>query len=162
MAKRRVKRKLKIGNIFLAFSIVCLFVLVGIFIVKNSSSIFKRIDNKTKEKSKVSIIRKKEEQKEKVSSVSVIAVGDNLIHSSIYKDANIYLDIKYNKYINYYKDYTLNRRGVNWSSENKAYVVTIQINDKRIRIGQSKDLEIAIQMRKEAEIRKMNIESQPA
>ncbi len=88
MAKRRVKRRLKLGNIFLAFSIVCLFVLVGIFIVKNSSSIFKKIDNKTKEKSKVSIIRKKEEEKEKVSSVSVIAVGDNLIHSSVYKDAN--------------------------------------------------------------------------
>ena len=80
----------------------------------------------------------------------------------IYDNANVYLDRKYNKYMNYYKDYTLSRQGVYWSSENNAYVVTIRINDKRIRIGQSKDLETAIQMRKEAEIEKMNIEKQPA
>ena len=80
----------------------------------------------------------------------------------IYLDSDIYLDRKYNKYMNYYENYTLDRHGVNWSSRNKAYIVTIMVNNKRIRIGQSKELETAIQMRKEAEIKKMNIESQPA
>lgn len=79
----------------------------------------------------------------------------------IYKDSNIYLDRKYEKYINYYKDYVLDRHGVNWSFENKAYIVTIRINNEHIRVGQSKDLKTAIQMRKEAEIKKMNIENCP-
>jgi len=113
---------------------------------------------------KVITIRPKIHFDKRSKACSMYFYGDTVkdFLDYIYKDANIYLDRKYNKYINYYKDYTLNRHGVNWSSENKAYVVTIRINDKRIRIGQSKDLEIAIQMRKEAEIRKMNIESQPA
>lgn len=72
----------------------------------------------------------------------------------IYSDCVVYLDRKYNQYKDFYKDYKLNRHGVYWHSGNKAYVVTICINDKRIRIGQSKDLETAIQMRKEAEIEK--------
>lgn len=77
----------------------------------------------------------------------------------IYVDANTYLDRKYNKYKEYYNDYVLNRHGVYWHDRNKAYVVTIRINDEDIRIGQSKDLETAIQMRKEAEIKKMNTEN---
>ena len=36
------------------------------------------------------------------------------------------------------------------------------LNGKRIRVGQYKNLEDAINARKEAEITKMNIESQPA
>lgn len=77
----------------------------------------------------------------------------------IYADANLYLDRKYAKYIEYYKDYEPNRYGIYWSSRNKAYIVTISINSKRIRVGQSKDLETAIQMRKEVEIEKMNIKT---
>lgn len=81
----------------------------------------------------------------------------------LYKDSHIYLNRKYQTYINYYKNYDeLEKRGVYWNNENKAYIVTIRINGKRIRIGQYKDLEDAINARKEAEIRKMNIESQPA
>ena len=73
----------------------------------------------------------------------------------IYKDATIYLDRKYQKYIDFYKDYKeIQKRGVHWSKENKAYVVTITINGKRIRVGQSKNLQEAINMRKEAEIKK--------
>ena len=79
----------------------------------------------------------------------------------IYKDSNLYLDRKYDKYIDYYKNYVLNRHGVNWSNLNKAYIVTIRINNKHIRVGQSKDLETAIKMRKEAEIQKMNTENCP-
>lgn len=81
----------------------------------------------------------------------------------LYKDSNIYLDRKYQKYIDYYKDYKdIDKRGVYWHNGNKAYIVTIFINGKRIRVGQYKNLEDAINARKEAEITKMNIESQPA
>lgn len=77
----------------------------------------------------------------------------------LYKDSNIYLDRKYNKYIEYYNDYDeLEIHGVNWHKDNKAYVVTICINGVRIRVGQYKNLDDAIQARKEAEIRKMNEE----
>ena len=81
----------------------------------------------------------------------------------LYKDSNIYLDRKYKKYIDFYADYTdIEKRGVHWHKENKAYVVTICINGKRIRVGQYKTLEEAINARKEAEIKKINIELQPA
>lgn len=72
----------------------------------------------------------------------------------MYMNSNNYLLRKYQQYKDYYKDYVLSRHGVYWHSENKAYVVTIRMNDKRIRVGQSKDLLEAIQMRKEAEIEK--------
>ena len=83
MAKRRVKRKLKLGNIFLTFSLCVLLVLVGIYL---SKGIDLKSDKKVEtKKPKINI---KKEDEEKTSSVSVIAVGDNLIHSSVYKDAN--------------------------------------------------------------------------
>lgn len=81
----------------------------------------------------------------------------------LYKDATIYLDRKYEAYQSYYKDYDYNmsKRGVYWHKENKAYVVTIYINGKRERVGQYTNIEEAIQARKEAEIRKMEILSSP-
>ena len=80
----------------------------------------------------------------------------------IYENSEIHLDRKYNKYIEFYKNYCLdNYHGVNWSNRNKAYVVTIYMNGKRIRIGQSKDLNEAINMRKDAEYEKMNQNKQP-
>ena len=86
MAKRRVKRKLKLGNIFLAFSLCVLLGLVFIYLTGGVNlKDNKNIDNVKK---KVPKINKVIEQKEKVTSASVIAVGDNLIHSSVYKDAN--------------------------------------------------------------------------
>ena len=58
--------------------------MVGIYFVNG-----KKLDNNTIDdvKKKIPAIPKKED-KEIVTSVSVIAVGDNLIHSSVYKDAN--------------------------------------------------------------------------
>ncbi len=84
MVRRRVRRRLKLGNIFLTISLIVLFSLVGIYLSKN---------NIFKEKESNSVVEKKEkpakkEDKEVVNSVSVIAVGDNLIHSSVYKDAS--------------------------------------------------------------------------
>lgn len=81
----------------------------------------------------------------------------------LYKDSNIYLDRKYNKYKDFYKNYNdINKRGVYWSKTNKAYIVTICINGKRIRIGQFENIEDAINARKEAEIKKMNTTNKPA
>ena len=77
MKKRRVKRKLKVGRIFLVVLVSLLLIggaLFGIkYLLKN--------DNKP-------IIKPKEEEQEKIYTASVITAGDNLIHSSVYKDAN--------------------------------------------------------------------------
>jgi len=71
----------------------------------------------------------------------------------IYGDTDIYLDRKYQKYLEYFNDYNLiDTHGVYWSDENNAYIVTINIDGKKVRVGQYKDLEYAVQMRKEAEI----------
>lgn len=70
----------------------------------------------------------------------------------LYKDSGIYLDRKYRKYIEFYKDYKEPEHpGVYWSKQNNAYVATISINGKKIRLGQSKDLEVAMQLRAEGE-----------
>ena len=84
MAKRRVKRRLKLGNIFLTISFISFLVLVGVYFTNGN-----KLDEKTINdvKKKIPVVSKKED-KEVVNSVSVIAVGDNLIHSSVYKDAN--------------------------------------------------------------------------
>jgi hypothetical protein len=76
----------------------------------------------------------------------------------LYSDSEIYLDRKYQKYIDFYKDYDLEkpRRGVCYHKGNKAYVVTITINGKRIRIGQFKNIKDANEARIKAEIDKMN------
>ena len=84
MVKRRVKRRLKLGNIFLVISLICLCGLVCVYFVKGdvSSSV-----NKVSVK-KESSLNKKEKIEEKIYTVSFVGVGDNLIHSSVYKDAN--------------------------------------------------------------------------
>ena len=81
----------------------------------------------------------------------------------LYKDSHIYLDRKYQKYIDFYKDYDdeLSKRGVYYDKHNKAYIVSIYINGKKKRIGQYKNIDDAIQARKEAEIEKMNILNSP-
>ena len=76
----------------------------------------------------------------------------------LYKDSCIYLDRKYQAYIDFYKDHKpIDKYGVCYSKRNKAYISSIYINGTRIRIGQYKNLEDAINARKEAEIEKMNI-----
>ena len=86
MAKRIVKRKLKLGNIFIALSLCVLLGLVFIYLTNGVN--LKNNKNINAIKKKIPKINKVVEPKEKVTSVSVIAVGDNLIHSSVYKDAN--------------------------------------------------------------------------
>ena len=81
-----VKRKLKLGNIFIALSLCVLLGLVFIYLTNGVN--LKNNKNINAIKKKIPKINKVVEPKEKVTSVSVIAVGDNLIHSSVYKDAN--------------------------------------------------------------------------
>ena len=77
MSKKRIKRKLNIGNIFLAFCLIILLILLIIFLSNNKSTPAPIIKENIKKK-----------QTEENYKVSVITAGDNLIHSSIYKDAN--------------------------------------------------------------------------
>lgn len=99
------------------------------------------------------------------SASSVFFYGDTAkdFLDYIYDDCgDLCLDRKYDKYLDFYSNYQLGRHGVYWNERNNAYVVTICINGKRVRVGQNKDLHIAIEMRKSAEIEKMNIENMPA
>ena len=77
MKKRRVNRKLKVGRILLVV-LVSLIVIGGILF---GIKYLLKSDNKP-------ITKPKEEEKEKLYTASVITAGDNLIHSSVYKDAN--------------------------------------------------------------------------
>ena len=78
--RRKKKRKLKLGNIFIALSLVALFALV---IFYGGKQILKK-EVKTESNND----GKKEEVKEKVYTTSVITAGDNLIHSSLYNEAH--------------------------------------------------------------------------
>ena len=86
--KKRVKRKLKYGNIFLMLSLIVLFSLVGIYIkngnLTKANSSTPRVEQKKENKKET----KKEEEKEKEYKVTMITAGDNLIHSSLYYDAS--------------------------------------------------------------------------
>lgn len=78
MTKKRKRRKLKKGfKIFLVIFSITLISIIGYIIIKPNK------DNKTI--SKPNIINKNED---KHYEASLIAVGDYLIHSSVYKDAN--------------------------------------------------------------------------
>ena len=76
------KRKLKLGNIFIAISLVILFSLVGIYFFKKSTY-GEGENSKNLENSRENIV-----VEEKTYKASMVMVGDNLIHSSIYKDAS--------------------------------------------------------------------------
>lgn len=78
MTKKRKRRKLKKGfKIFLVIFSITLISMIGYIIIKPNK------DNKTI--SKPNILNKNED---KHYEASLIAVGDYLIHSSVYKDAN--------------------------------------------------------------------------
>ena len=81
--RRNRRRKLKLGNIFIAISLCILFCFVGIYLAKGNSTdeILKSDINKNKTEEKL-------EEKEEVYTATMITAGDNLIHSSLYKDAN--------------------------------------------------------------------------
>lgn len=80
----------------------------------------------------------------------------------LYKDSNIYLDRKYNQYVDFYNDYDekSNKYGVYYDKIHNVYVASIHINGKRI-TSRHKNIDDAIQARKEAEIEKMKIENSP-
>ncbi len=77
--RRRVKRKLKIGRVLILLFILLLIIFGTYFIVKGLSNKNSNIENNT---------NKQVDDEEKQYEVNLVMVGDNLIHSSIYKDAN--------------------------------------------------------------------------
>lgn len=82
--KNKKKRKLKLGNIFITLGLIVLFILVGIYLKKEFVS---QNTNELIDKDPPSI-EQEPEIKEENYQVSMVMVGDNLIHSSIYKDAS--------------------------------------------------------------------------
>ena len=80
--RRKKKRKLKLGNIFIAISLIILFSLVAIYLGKERNT------SSSKEKPKKETVVSQKEDEEKISKATMVMVGDNLIHSSIYKDAS--------------------------------------------------------------------------
>ena len=80
MVRKRKKRKLKIKNIIIAFIILITIIVLGYI------GINKLINIKTNDTQNNNTTNK-EENKEENYSISMIMAGDNLIHSSIYKDA---------------------------------------------------------------------------
>lgn len=78
MTKKRKRRKLKKGfKIFLIIFIIALIAIINYIVIKP--------ENNNKSNTKPNIINKNET---KHYEASLIAVGDYLIHSSVYKDAN--------------------------------------------------------------------------
>lgn len=82
MKKRRVKRKLKKGRILILTIGISILIISLFFVFK---VIFKTNDNESLDGSELELAP---EEKEEVYEVSLVMVGDNLIHSSLYKDAN--------------------------------------------------------------------------
>lgn len=73
----------------------------------------------------------------------------------IYQDTSIYLTRKYNKYKEFFNDYKkIDIDGVYLDKKSDAYIVTICMNNRKINVGRTKDIDEAIEMRKQAEITK--------
>lgn len=82
--KRRVRRKLRVGRILILILILGIIIFGGYYLVKNVM-LENYNNNSNNSESDKPIIK---EPKEEVYEVSLIMAGDNLIHSSVYKDAN--------------------------------------------------------------------------
>ena len=82
--KRKKKRKLKKGVGFL----LILFILGLCYVFYQKYYLEESVVSNTNETEEKVEKKEKEEEKEKHYEVSLIAVGDNLIHSSVYKEAN--------------------------------------------------------------------------
>ena len=80
----------------------------------------------------------------------------------LYKDSDIYLDRKYNQYMDFYKDFDekANKYGVYYDKTHNVYITSIVINGRR-KTSRYKTIDEAINARKEFEIEKMNIENSP-
>ena len=89
--RKRKVRKLKIGRVMIALGLLVLICLVIIYLFKDDEG---AVNHHTTEKSNNVYEKNIEKEEEKTYSVSVITAGDNLIHSSIYKDASV----GYNEY----------------------------------------------------------------
>lgn len=78
----------------------------------------------------------------------------------LYKNASIYLDRKYKKYVDFYKDFNeeTDFRGVHYDSHNNVFVANILINGKTVS-SRHHNYEDAVMARKELEVKKMNISS---
>lgn len=93
MKKKVKKRKLKFGvKIFLIIFIICSLLVGGYYGYKTYKS---SLNDKNKDVNKNNeVVNKEEEIKEEMFEASLVAVGDNLIHSSVYNDANKYANWK--------------------------------------------------------------------
>ncbi|MCR4720939.1 MAG: LAGLIDADG family homing endonuclease [Lachnospiraceae bacterium] len=99
--------------------------------------------------------------KENSKACEYFLYGDSCIDflNYLYNDSSLYLDRKYEKYQKYLQDHKDKlKTGVYWDKGNKAYVVTIRINGKSIRVGQYHNYDDAVVSRKEAEILKLQKE----
>lgn len=76
------KRKLKVGRILIALTILIIVIVGGCLLVNKLTS------NNTNNNVIAGDKNKPKEEEEKTYKLSMVMVGDNLIHSSIYKDAN--------------------------------------------------------------------------
>lgn len=76
------KRKLKVGRILIALTILIIVIVGGCLLVNKLTS------NNTNNNVIAGDKNKPKEEEEKTYKLSMVIVGDNLIHSSIYKDAN--------------------------------------------------------------------------
>lgn len=97
----------------------------------------------------------------RAKSSSMFMYGEDAIKDILdylYKGSEMYLDRKYYKYMDFYKNYDENkpRYGVYYSKRNKAYVVHISIDGVRHRVGQFKNVKDANNARIQAEINKLN------
>ena len=89
MKKRKRRRRLKVDRIILAILFLIFICLVSIYLIKGKNKESKNLKEVPKQEQK-----KEVKEEEKTYKVSVIAAGDNLIHQSIYKDAQT----SYNEY----------------------------------------------------------------
>lgn len=80
--KRKVKRRLKVGNIIIALVVISL---LGVGGYTLGSKLLSNDDNPVKEK----VSNKIKKWQDKTYEIDLVMVGDNLIHSSVYREANI-------------------------------------------------------------------------
>ena len=80
--RKRVKRRLKVGRIIIAL------VVLGLIIFGGYKGVSYLLNNNHSTSNKEVKKKNTKEEEEKTYSLSLVMVGDNLIHDSIYKEAN--------------------------------------------------------------------------